>query len=340
MKIAIFGAGSIGCLVGGSLLAKGNDVVFIGKERIAGEIEKHGLTISDLENRVTHLPKESIKYSVTPDAIAGADVILLCVKCTHTREAAKEIAIYANKNAIIYSLQNGVGNTAILREELKGFDVVAAMVGFNAVQLENNRFHRATDAGLVLGKNVASHELARLLRNAHIPASISNNMQEVLWGKLCLNLNNALNVLSDLPLKQQLENRSYRKILGICISEALEVMTAKGITPEKIGKVKPKYLPFILNLPDPIFSLAARSMMKMDDEARSSMWEDLQKRREPEIDYLNGAIVKAGEENMVATPANRIICALVKEAFAAGSSPRLSGEQLLSKIENLDSAKA
>ncbi len=332
MKIAIFGAGSVGCLVGGSLLAEGNEVVLIGRNPPADEIAKYGLTVSDLEGRKVNIPAEKVRYSQSPEAVKGADVILLCVKCNDTREAARQIAPHADKDAIIYSLQNGVGNAKILEEELKGFEVVSAMVGFNAISMKKARFHRATDAGLILGKNPASHQLARLLNKSHIPTTISAHMNEVLWGKLCLNLNNALNVLSDMPLKQQLADRSYRRVLAICVDEALAVLKALKIEPAKIGKISPKYIPTILNLPDPVFKLVAGSMMKMDDEARSSMWEDLQKSREPEIDYLNGAIIHAGRDQGVPTPANEEVCALVKDAFVKGKSPQLGGEQLLEAI--------
>ncbi len=332
MKIAIFGAGSIGTLVGGSLIAQGNHVVLIGRKNLGKEIAANGLTISDLEGRSTKLTADKIQFSESAKALAGHDVILLCVKCTDTESAAHEIAKHADKDAIVYSMQNGIGNIAILSKILENQEVVPTVVGFNALWLENAQFHRATDAGIILGKNTASHELARLLRKAHIPTTISAHMTEVLWGKLCLNLNNALNVLSDMPLKAQLGDRSYRKVLAICIDEALAVMGAKKIKPEKIGKVSPNYIPTILNLPDPVFKIVARSMMKMDDHARSSMWEDLQKGREPEIDYLNGAIVKEGAKLHVPTPANAAICDLVKAAFKEGRSPQLSGEQLLELI--------
>ena len=332
MRIAVFGAGSIGCLIGGSLLARGNDVVLIGREQVGAEIAEYGLTVSDLEGRRETIPADKVPYSLTPDAVAGCDVILLTVKCTDTRNAAEEIARHAGKDTVIYSLQNGVGNTPILREVLKGYPVVAAMVAFNALWMGEGRFHRATDAGLVLGKHPASHQLARLLKQSHIATTIASDMQAVLWGKLCLNLNNAINVLSDLPLKRQLERRNYRRVLASCVEEALAVMRAKNIEPAKIGKVSPKYIPSILNLPDPVFKLVAGSMMKMDDNARSSMWEDLQKGREPEIDYLNGRIAEEGDRLKIATPANAKITQLVKEAFAKGVSPKMSGQELLDAI--------
>ena len=332
MRIAVFGAGSIGCLIGGSLLARGNDVVLIGREQIGAEIAGHGLTVSDLNGRSETIPAARVPYSLQSDAVAGCDVVLLTVKCTDTRRAAEEIAQHADKDTVIYSLQNGVGNMLVLREVLKGYPVVAAMVAFNALWVGEGRFHRATDAGLVLGKHPASHQLARLLKQSHIPTTIASDMEAVLWGKLCLNLNNAINVLSDLPLKRQLEQRDYRKVLAACIEEALAVMRARNIEPAKIGKVSPKYIPSILNLPDPVFKLVAGSMMKMDDNARSSMWEDLRQGREPEIDYLNGRIAQEGDALKIATPVNAKITQLVKEAFAAGKSPQLSGQALLEAV--------
>jgi 2-dehydropantoate 2-reductase len=332
MRIAIFGAGSIGCMIGGSLIADGHEVVLIGRQQIGDEIAQYGLTVSDLEGRSKTLDASKVNYTIDPSALKGIDCILLTVKCTDTLEAAKTIAAHASSKSVIYSFQNGIGNVAILEKELKGMDVVAAVVAFNVLWMKNAHFHRSTDAGIVLGRHPASHELARNLRLAHIPTIISPKMDEVAWGKLCLNLNNAINVLSDLPLKQQLAERSYRKVLAAAIEEALAVMKAKKINPSKVGKVSPKYIPSILNLPDPVFKMVTGSMMKMDDTARSSMWEDLQKNRASEIDYLNGAVVDAGLRLKVPTPVNQAIITLVKQAFEEKRSPQLSGEQLLERV--------
>ena len=68
MRIAVFGAGSIGCLIGGSLLARGNDVVLIGREQVGAEIAEYGLTVSDLEGRRETIPADKVPYSLTPDA--------------------------------------------------------------------------------------------------------------------------------------------------------------------------------------------------------------------------------------------------------------------------------
>jgi len=334
VKIGILGAGSIGCFVGGLLTAAGEEVVLFGRQAMADEIAQNGMTLSDLEGLKIALTPDKLNYSTSPAVLAGCEYVLVCVKSTDTLEAARLIAKNCDKKSIVYSLQNGVGNAAILEENLPGFDVVPAMVAFNVIWKDKAVFHRATEGGLSFGKHPASHALAKKIRDAGLATSIASDMEAVLWGKLCLNLNNAINVLSDMPLKKQLQDKSYRRILALCIEEAMAVMEAKKITPAKIGKVRARHLPALLNLPDAVFRLVAGSMLKMDDSARSSMWQDFTLVREPEIDYLNGAIVSEGKKLHVPTPVNKMVTDMVKEAFKSGKSPGLTGDELLERVSS------
>ena len=77
---AIFGAGSIGCYVGGRLLANGHDVIFIGRPRIAEEIVGNGLQLTDHEKVTHNLLANQVRFETDPSAVSGADVILVCVK--------------------------------------------------------------------------------------------------------------------------------------------------------------------------------------------------------------------------------------------------------------------
>ena len=142
--------------------------------------------------------------------------------------------------------------------------------------------------------------------------------------KLLHDLNNALNALSGLPLVSQLSDRAWRRVLAAQIREALAVLSAASVAPARLDKVPPKLIPAILSLPDPVFRVLARRMLAMDPEARSSMWDDLQKRRTTEIDYLQGAIIALGEKVRLPTPVARQIMKLIKAAEAASrGSPRL-----------------
>ncbi len=138
-------------------------------------------------------------------------------------------------------------------------------------------------------------------------------MTSVLWGKLLINLNNALNALSGLTLIEQLSNREWRLKMAAQMSEGLAVMTAAGITPKPPAPVPAWIIPYLLRLPTPLFRIAAKKMFAIDPEARSSMCEDIRLGRKTEIDELQGEIIKLGREFTVATPVNKEILAKIKE---------------------------
>jgi 2-dehydropantoate 2-reductase len=155
------------------------------------------------------------------------------------------------------------------------------------------------------------------------------DMAGLAWGKLLMNLNNALNALSGLPLRQQLAERRWRLLLAASQREALSLLAAARIVPARVGKVRPRLLPVIVSLPNPLFGLLARAMVKIDPEARSSMWEDLEKRRPTEVDHLQGAVVELARSLGRDAPLNRKVMEAVKRAEAAGTgSPGLTAASL------------
>ncbi len=113
----------------------------------------------------------------------------------------------------------------------------------------------------------------------------------VAWGKLLLNLNNALNALAGVPLREEIADRAWRRLLASCIDEALAALAAAGIRPAKVGALPPALIPKVLRLPDALFRLVAAAQLRIDPKARSSMADDLQQRRLTEIDQLQGRVV-------------------------------------------------
>ncbi|MCP4183973.1 MAG: hypothetical protein GY761_11755 [Hyphomicrobiales bacterium] len=148
---------------------------------------------------------------------------------------------------------------------------------------------------------------------------------------MILNLNNGVIVLSDLPLKQRLEDQHYRKILALCIEEALGILKSSGFKPAEISKVKPKLVPTQLRLPNSIFNALAGSMFKINEDVRSSMWEDFVAGRTSEIDYLNGAVCQLGTDIDMPTPVNDKIVELVNSK-SDGKTPHNSSAQELFEI--------
>jgi 2-dehydropantoate 2-reductase len=150
LQVAILGAGSVGCFIGGTWAAAGIPVSFVGRERIAAEIAEHGLTLTDHSGWRARLAPEQVDFSIRPNALAKADIIALCVKSTGTAAAAKEIARHARKGALVVSFQNGVSNVDILRAALKKrFEAVAGMVPYNVAALGHGRFHKGVAGDLL-----------------------------------------------------------------------------------------------------------------------------------------------------------------------------------------------
>lgn len=317
MQVAIFGAGSVGCFIGGAWAAAGVPVTFVGRERIGREIGENGLTLTDYSGWRARLSPDQVEFSTKPGALADADVIALCVKSTGTSAAAKEIARNAKKGALVASFQNGVSNVETLREALKSrFETVAGMVPYNIAALGHGRFHKGV-AGDLLAEDVPPlRALAERIGDGPARLLLSSDMPAIAWGKLLINLNNAVNALSGRTLLEQLKERDYRRVVAASILEALGLLEAAGIEPAKIGPVPPKLLPHVIASPNLIFNNLFLKIQKIDARARSSMADDLKAGRPTEIAYLNGEVVKLARTLGRAAPVNEAIVSLVRQAEA------------------------
>ena len=317
MQVAIFGAGSIGCFVGGAWAAAGVPVSFVGRERIDREVGEHGLTLTDYSGWRVRLAPEAVDFSIRPATLAKADVIALCVKSTGTTEAAREIARHAKKGALVVSFQNGVSNVDTLRSVLRQrFEAVAGMVPYNVAALGQGRFHKGVAGDLVAEDVPPLRALAERIGEGPAALRLSSDMPAIGWGKLLINLNNAVNALSGRTLLEQLKARDYRRVVAASIVEALGLLEAAGIEPAKIGPVPPRLLPHVIASPDFVFNNLFLRIQKIDARARSSMADDLKAGRPTEIDYLNGEVVQLAKRLGRRAPVNEAIVALVRQAEA------------------------
>jgi 2-dehydropantoate 2-reductase len=327
--IGVAGAGSIGCFVGGMLAASGRKVALLARPRVIGEIEANGLRLTSFDGFDRTIAASELTLSQDPAIFADVSAVLVTAKSADTAEIADLIAQHAPEDAVIVSLQNGVGNVGVLRQRLPGRRVLAAMVPFNVVAPGEGRFHRATSGDIVVEQD--DSEIAKRLSVPGLRLRATGNIDGVQWGKLLVNLNNALNALSGLPLRRQLADRRWRRLMADQVAEGLAAIRADGIAPVSPTPVPSGWTPSLLRLPDPIFQMLLGRTMKIDPEARSSMSEDLQRGRRTEIDYLQGIVVEIAGRHGLEVPLSRRIVALIKRAEAAGQgSPGLTPEQIRS----------
>lgn len=310
----MFGAGAIGCWIGGRLAAAGADVVLIGRPRVMAELGA-GLRVTQLGGPDT---TASVRATSDPGEAAGADLVVVTVKSPSTAEAGAQLARIAAAGATLVSLQNGIRNPDLLRQALPHHRVLAAMVPFNVARLGPGVYHRGTAGRLMIDDDPAAAPLIAACRAAGLAIEPRRDMGAVQWAKLVLNLNNAVNALSGQPLVAELGQRGFRLCVAAAQREALGALAAAGIAPARLTAIPPRWMPALLALPDPVFRRLAGRVVAMDPHARSSMWDDLEAGRPSEIDTLQGEVVALAERTGRTAPVNRALIDLVRAAEAGG----------------------
>ena len=173
------------------LARAGLPVSFLGRPRILDSLRANGLRLTDYSGVDAHLAPAALDLHETPEILATADIILVCVKSSATAEMAGLIAAHGTSDAIIVSLQNGMGHADTLRAALPMHDVRPAMVPFNVVPMEGGQFHRATSGDIVIG--AGPHGVDSMMSVEGLQVTQSEEIEAIQWGKFLLNLNNAPN---------------------------------------------------------------------------------------------------------------------------------------------------
>jgi 2-dehydropantoate 2-reductase len=331
VRIAILGAGSVGCHIGATWAVTGADVTLIGRKSVKDEIAANGLTVTDSEGRRIEARPDEVRFSTHPKALADADLIALCVKSHATEAAAKDIKKHARAGGVVISFQNGISNADRLKAALPGFTVLQGMVPFNVARLGNGRWHKGVAGMLWAEDHVSTRALADAVGKGPGALRLSDDMTGVAWGKLLINLNNAVNALSGRTLLEQLSDRGYRRVVAASQVEALEILEAAGIRPAQTGPFPPKLLPHIIAAPDFLFRRVVLKAQKIDANARSSMADDFAAGRPTEVDWLNGEVVALARRLGRRAPVNERIVALVKQA-EAGVERHWSAEELRAEV--------
>lgn len=338
LRVGVLGAGAIGGYLGVRLSAAGVAVTLVGRRALVERRGRlHAVTLEGAEIR----PSVGLEVTEDPAALARAEVVLVTVKSLATREAGEVVRAHAPADATVVSFQNGLRNAAVLREIL-GARVVAGMVTFNVVREDDGaRLRQATRGPLVAGVDETSARrgrpaaawgeggrhrermsaLAERLAAAGLPLHLHPAIDDVLAGKLLLNLNNGVCAATGLPIAASLRSRDARWCLSRCLLEGLAVLRDEGYRPMSVIGLSPAIIARALRLPDAILLRVAKKLVSADPSARSSTLQDLDAGKATEIDELNGAIVGLGRARGRATPANATIAAIVHDL--EGQAPPL-----------------
>src|SRR5437588_9007482 len=176
-KIAVLGAGSIGCFVGGAWIAAGLPVTLIGRPKISQDVDAHGLTLSDYTGWQAHLAPGDVDYRCGPEALDEAEIIALTVKSGDTADAAAQIAEHGTPGATVITFQNGISNVDVLEQGLGGrFEVARGMVPYNVAYLGNGRFHKGVAGDLYVEQREGTRALAEAMNTGPAAIKFSEDM--------------------------------------------------------------------------------------------------------------------------------------------------------------------
>jgi len=299
MKIAVVGPGAMGCLFAALLTrTKSDDEIWLLDKypARANIIKAKGLTVEGVENF-----KSRINITANPNDIGHSELVTICTKSYDTEAALSSIKPLLKDDTNILSLQNGIGNMELI-ESLVGEDrTVCGMITHGAALIGDGRVRRSGKCEAVIGKPTGRifrdlRNIASLLNNAGIPTKISRDVNGVIWSKLIINSGiNALSLICRLSNGELLKYEGTKELMRQAVIEATKVAKKK--------KIK-------LIFDDPLQKV--ESVCKNTYSNTSSMLQDAMRKKETEIEFINGAVVRHAKSSGVKAPVNEMLTRLVK----------------------------
>lgn len=298
MKISIVGPGAIGTLFGLFLIKAKEDVTFIdhNPKRVT-KLNKDGIKIEGLSGN--HHTR--VKITDNPKDIGISDLVIICVKSYDTEDAARKIAPLLGEKTMVLTLQNGVGNVQILEDAFGEERVIGGITNQGANVKGWGHVIHAGRGDTVIGKKDRKvlgpiREIARVFNKAGFPTKISKDINSIIWSKLIINVGiNALTAITRLNNGRLLEYDGTRAVMKKLVAEAVKVAKRK--------KAKLIY-------DDPMQKVEL--VCKATSKNISSMLQDTLRHRKTEIEFINGAIVRQGDNYNIPTPANELITNIIK----------------------------
>jgi 2-dehydropantoate 2-reductase len=304
MKIAIMGAGAVGCYYGAMLARAGHPVTVVGRAQHVAAVQARGLLLET----ATFTEAVRVDATVDPSGVADADTVLLCVKSGDTVAAGREMSPHLKTDASVLSLQNGVDNAERLQAVLRRPVIPTAV--YVAVDMPAPGHVRHHGRGeLVIGPSPLSSDIADAFRRAGIPTDVSDQVVGALWAKLIVNCAyNALSAIAQLPYGRLTEVDGVRDVMTDVVAECVAV--AERLDVKVPGEILSTVLELAASMPNQFSSTA----------------QDLARGKQSEIDHLNGYVVRTAARLGIKVPVNRSLLVIVKllELKAQAANPETS----------------
>jgi len=298
MKIVIVGPGAMGCLFAAFLSKSKEEIWLLDKSKEnAARINQLGISLEGASGSWQAKPMATASV----EDIGKAELILICVKSFHTKQAIEQIKPLLQANTKIMTLQNGVGNIEIISELTGEERVIGGTTSEGATLVETGKIRHAgrgeTLIGTLDGKApVEIRSIREIFNKVGLQTKLSRDIKGLIWSKLIINAGiNALTAITRLPNGCLTEFEGTKRILRDAVTEATRIAKRKRIK---------------LIYDDPLAKV--ETVCEGTAGNISSMLQDVLRNKRTEIDFINGVIVRLGQELGIAVPTNKLLVDLIK----------------------------
>ena len=310
LKILSIGAGAIGTYIGGSLILSGNDVVFLEKPERVKSFETLTLELQDQNHTI---PNPNIAASIQEALTTGPfDIALFALKSFDTEVVLSKLAKFADKIPPILCLQNGVENEEKIAKFLGDKQVIPATVTSAIGKINPGHIMLEKFRGIgISSQHPLSETLYHALNQANLNAQLFDHPLAMKWSKMLTNLvSNATSAILALPPGNIFSNPKLFDIEMAQLNETLAVMNASDIpvvdlpgTPVRLLALAVTNIPHFISRP-----LLKKAVIGGRGDKMPSFYIDMQMgRAQIEVDYLNGAVVRKGNQLKISTPVNSFL---------------------------------
>jgi 2-dehydropantoate 2-reductase len=300
LKIAILGAGALGCAVGAALTEAGQEVWLLNRSATHVEaMRRDGLRVDDANGS-----RRVMVRATTQAAEAGAvDLVVVLVKSFHTDAAMRGALELLGPETLVLSLQNGLGHEDVLAEIVGHERVLAGKTYVGGVMrnpghIESGVAGKTTYIGELDGRLTPRvMAIAETFNTAGLATTVSDNIVGAMWDKLLVNVaTGALTGATGLTYGQLYDEPLLKMTALAAVAEAMAVARAAGV---KLATTHPEQA----------WTLAGEGL---SPAFKTSMLQSLEKGSITEIDFINGAVVRWGQRHGVPTPVNTTLVACIK----------------------------
>lgn len=293
-NILVVGTGAMASLFAARFAASGLNVCMLGTWIESIEtLNKFGVRLIDEDGHESVYPVEATD---DPDKCVGSQIAIILVKSYQTEQIALKLAQCLADDGLVLTLQNGLENHKTLAEILGEQRVASGVTTAGATLIEPGIVRMGGKGMISLGNHIKLKTLSELLIKSGFQVETVEDTNSLIWGKLVINAAiNPLTAILKVPNGELLEIPPARRMMNLVTIETADVASAVEIS-----------LPFS----DPV--TAVESVAQRTASNYSSMYKDVSRGGQTEIDAINGAIVRVGETAGASVDFNRMLCLLVK----------------------------